>query len=227
MRVGRAGKIAAGLAGAIALGLGLAQVFLPRVAANRISSRLARYGTVQSVSVGAWPAVELLWGRADTVRVRAMSLKVSPSQTASLLREARGVSDLQLTAPRVQEGPLPMTDVSLRKRGDALSGEGWITKAHVRAALPKGFDVQLLKSEGGTVQVRASGGLFGVPARVDAVASPSEGRLVVHPLGLLLEGLKITLFADPHIYVEAVGASEAAGPGGEPSFRLTIRASAR
>jgi hypothetical protein len=227
VRVARAGKIAAGLAGAIALALGLAQVFLPRVAASRISSRLARYGTVQSVSVEAWPAAELLWGSADTVRVRAMSLKVSPKQTASLLREARGVSDLQMTASRVQEGPLRLTDVSLHKRGDALSAEAWITKAHVRAALPEGVDVQLLKSEGGTVQVRASGGLFGVAASVKAVASPSEGRLVAHPLGLLLEGLKITLFADPHVYVEAVGASETAGPGGEPSYRLTIRASAR
>jgi hypothetical protein len=227
VRVGRAGKIAAGLAGAIALGLGLAQVFLPRVAASRISSRLARYGTVQSVSVEAWPAAELLWGRADTVRVRATGLKVSPTQTASLLREARGVSDLQLTATRVQEGPLGLTDVSLRKRGDALSAEAWITKAHVTAALPQGFDVQLLKSEGGTVQVRASGGLFGVAARVNAVASPSEGRLIVHPLGLLLERLKITLFSDPHIYVEAVGASETAGRGGEPSYRLTISARAR
>ena len=43
--------------------LALAQVLLPRIAASRISSRVGRYGTVQSVSVKAWPAVELLWGR--------------------------------------------------------------------------------------------------------------------------------------------------------------------
>jgi hypothetical protein len=225
--VGRAGKTAVGVAGAIALGLGLAQVFLPRIAASRITSRLARYGTVQHVGVEAWPAVELLWGKADSVTARMTGLRVSPAQTASLLREGRGANDLEVTASTAQEGPLRLTDVSLHKRGDALAAEAWISRADVTAALPEGFDVQLLRSEGGKVEVRASGGLFGVGAAVSAVAVTREGRLVAHPLGLPLEGLQITLFADPHIYVEAVGASETAGHGGQPGYRLTISARAR
>jgi hypothetical protein len=32
---------------------------------------------------------------------------------------------------------------------------------------------------------------------------------VAHPLGLLLEGFQLTLFADPHVFVEGVGASVA------------------
>jgi hypothetical protein len=227
VRVGRAGKIAAGVAGAIALGVGLAQVFLPRIAANRISSRLTRYGTVQSVSVEAWPAIELLWGEADSVKARMTRLKVSPTQTASLLREGRGANVLQVSASMAQEGPLRLADVRLHKRGDALTAEAWTSKADVTAALPEGFDVQLLRSEGGKVEVSASGGLFGVGASVGAVAYASEGRLLAHPQGLLLERLQITLFADPHIYVEGVGASETAGPGGEPGYRLTISARAR
>jgi hypothetical protein len=225
--VGRAGKIAAGVAGTIALGLGLAQVFLPRIATDRISTRLSRYGTVKSVSVEAWPAVELLWGRADSVKATMGSLKVSPTQTASLLREGRGAKALEVTASTAEEGPLRLSDVSLRKRGDALTAEAFISQADVTAALPQGFEVQLLRSEGGEVAVRASGGLFGVGAAVSAVAQPSEGRLVAHPVGPLLEGLKVTLFADPHIYVEAVGASQAAGRGGEPGYRLTLSARAR
>ena len=59
--MGRGGQIAAGVAGAVVLVLALAQLILPRVAASRISSRIGRYGKVQSVSVSAWPAVELLW----------------------------------------------------------------------------------------------------------------------------------------------------------------------
>jgi len=50
------------LAGGAVLLLGLAQLFLPRIAAGRITSRLGRYGRVESVSVSAWPAVKLLWG---------------------------------------------------------------------------------------------------------------------------------------------------------------------
>jgi len=225
--VGRAGKTAAGVAGAIALGLGLAQVLLPRIAANRISSRLARYGSVQSVSVEAWPAVELLWGRADSVKAMMTSLKVSPAQTAGLLREGRGANELEVTASMAHEGPLRLAEVRLHKRGDALRAEAWISKADVAAALPEGFDVQLLRSVDGKVEVRASGGLFGVGASVGAVAAASAGRLIARPEGLLLERLQITLFADPHIYVEGVGASETVGPGGQPGYRLTMSARAR
>ena len=186
---------------------------------------MGRYGTVESVSVKAWPAVELLWGSADSVKVRATSLKVSPAQTAKLLWEARGVNDIEMTAPSVQEGPLRLSDVSLRKRGNALSAQARTTEADVKAALPEGFDVQLLRQRRRQVEVRASGGLFGLGASVDAVAGASEGKLVAHPLGFLLEGLQLTLFADPHVYVEGVGASAQAG--GPLSYRLTMRASLR
>jgi hypothetical protein len=213
------------VAGAIALALALAQIFLPGIAANRISSRVGRYGTVKSVSVKAWPAVELLWGSADSVKVRAMNLKLSPAQTAKLLWEARGVNDMEMTAPSVQEGPLRLGAVSIRKRGNGLTAQARITAADVKAALPGGFEVQLLRSGGGSVEVRSSGGLFGVGASVDAVARASEGKLVAHPLGSLVEGLQITLFADPHVYVEGVGASvEAEQP---LSYRLTMSASLR
>ena len=222
---GRAGRTAAGLAGAIVLALALAQVFLPRIAASRMSSRLRRYGTVQSVSVKAWPAVELLWGRADSVRVRARSLTVSPAQTAKLLWEARGLDSIQLTASSVREGPLKLSEVSLNKHGQALVGAARMIDADVKRALPGGLDVRLLSSERGEVRVRTSGGLFGVDASVDAVARASNGKLVAHPLGLLLSGLQLTLFSEPHVYVEGVGASvEDRLPLG---YRLTMSASLR
>lgn len=211
-------------AGAVLL-LGLAQLFLPRIAANRISSRLGRYGTVESVSVKAWPAVKLLWGSADSVSVRVRSMKVSPAQTAKLLWEARGLSRIAMSAASVREGPLRLSEVSFRKRGQALSAHARISVADVRSALPEGLDVQLLSSEGGEVEVKAAGGLFGVRASVDAVAAASSGKLVVHPVGALLSGLQLTLFSDPHVYVQSLGASvEAAEPS---SYRLTMTASLR
>jgi hypothetical protein len=220
-------RVAVAVAGGVLLLLVLAQVLLPKIAASTISSRLKKYGSVQSVSVTAWPAVKLLWGSVDSVRVRARALKVSPAQTAKLLWEARDVSELDLTASRAQEGPLQLSDVSLRKRGGALSAGALTTEAAVKAALPEGIGVQLVGSEGGRVQVRASGGLFGVGSSVDAVAGASEGKLVVHPVGLLLEGLQVTLFADPHVYVRGVSASAVAEPGGGQGYRLSMTASLR
>jgi hypothetical protein len=216
-----------GLAGVIVLVLALAQVFLPRIAASMISLRVGRYGKVQSVSVHAWPAVELLWGRAGSITVSAKSLRASPAQTAKLLWEARGAHSLDVTAESAQEDKLRLTDVSLRKRGDALSAEAQMSQAAVTAALPEGFSVRLVKSEGGEVSVEASGGLFGVQASVEAVAGASEGKLVAHPVGFLLEGFQLTLFANSHVYVEGVGASAITSPAGVPGYRLTMTARLR
>jgi hypothetical protein len=217
--------MAAWLAGGTALALALVQVLLPRIAASRISSRVGRYGTVESVHVSAWPAVTLLWGSADSVTVRAGHLKLSPEQTAQLLWEARGASTMEVTASSLQEGPLRLGDAILHKHGEALTAQARMTAAEVRAALPEGLDVKLLSSEHGEVRVRASGALFSVKTSVDAVAGAIDGRLIAHPLGILLSGLRLTLFSDPHVHVEGVGASI---DGRRPRvYELTMRASLR
>jgi LmeA-like phospholipid-binding len=201
----------------------LAQLLLPGLAADRIASRLRRYGNVGNVSVSAWPAVELLWGSADSVTVRTGELRLSPSQTADRLWEGRDAERIDMTATSVREGPLRLTDVSLRKHGRQLSASGLASDADVQAALPPGLSVTLLGSEAGRVQVHAIGGLFGAQAAVDAVAEAKKGRLVAHPLGLLLEGAQLTLFSDPRVFVEDLGASRV-GPPRRPGYRLSIRA---
>lgn len=218
-------RLALFVAGGAVLLLGLAQLFLPRIAASMISSRLGRYGIVESVHVKAWPAVKLLWGSADSVTVTARRLRLSPVQTAKLLWEARGLDRITMTAESVHEGPLRLSDVSFRKQGQALSAQALLYAADVRSALPPGAEVQLLSSEAGEVKVRAAGGLFGVRTSLEAVAAASEGKLVVHPAAGLLSGFQLTLFSDPHVYVQAVGASvESSRP---LSYRLTMRASLR
>jgi len=228
VRVGRAGRIAAWLAGAIVLMLVLAQLFLPALAADRIRSRVQRYGTVRSVTVKAWPAVELLWGKAESVNVKAGSLQISTAQMAKLLGEARGVRSMRVSAESVREGPLQLYDASLQKQGDALLGSAWASRADVMKAVGEGFEVQRLHSGGGRVQMSVEGALFGVKASVEAVAEAQEGKIVVHPLGFLLEGLKLTLFAEPDVYVEGVGASAATGSSGKGAgYRLSFWASLR
>jgi hypothetical protein len=214
-----------GVVGAIVIVLVLAQVFLPGIAASRIRSRVARYGTVQSVSVSAWPAVKLLWGDADSVTVRAGSLRSSQEQAAALLWEAKGLGDVKLTATGAQVGQLAFGDMSLSKHGDALRVQARMTDADVREALPEGFDAHLVKSEGGEVELSVSGALFGVGATVNAVASASEGKLTVRPRGFLIEALQLTLFDEPHVYVESVSASEEAGESS--TYRVGMVASLR
>jgi hypothetical protein len=218
------------LLGAAVVVLGLAQIFLPKIAASRISSRLGKYGDVQNVHVSAFPAIELLWGDADSVTVRARRLNISPAQTGKLLHEARGLHDVDLSAESSRVGPLPLPLASLKKRGAKLHAQATVSPADIKAALPAGVSLQLVGSSGGKVEVRATGGLFGVGATVDAVAEAEGGKLVVRPRGFLLEALKLTLFSDPHVYVEGV----AAGRGepvntaqNEARYVLSITASLR
>jgi hypothetical protein len=235
MPVSRAGRIAVGFVGAIVLVLVLAQVFLPAIAASRVRSRVGKYGTVKSVTVKAWPAIKLLWGHADSVRVTAGSLTMTPAQTAKLLVQARGVKSMILTAESVKEGPLRLQDASFQKHGDALVAQASTTHADVGEALAtlgRGIEVHLLSSHDGQVEVSASGGLFGVRASIDAVARAQDGKLVVRPLGFLLEGLQLTLLDNPHVYVEGIGATATQASGGQASgavagYRLAIRARLR
>jgi hypothetical protein len=221
----RAVRVAAIVLAAVLLLLALAQVLLPAIAAGRIRSRVERYGSVDSVSVSAWPAVKLLWGDADSVHVTARSIALSPRQAASLLWEGHGVSHLDLHADAVRVGSLTLTDATLEKRGLQLAAQASATQAATEAALPEGLAVKLLGSRDGEVEVEATGGLFGLQASVDAVARAEEGRLVAHPEGTLLEGFRLKLFSDPHIYVEGVGASAIAGE--PPRYHLSMRASLR
>ena len=131
-------RIPLAAAAVLVLLLGLAQLLLPRIASSRISSRVGRYGNVESVSVSAWPAVKLLWGSADSVRVRAGQLSLSPAQAAKLLWEGHRVDRLDFTARSVRLGSLRVSEASVRKRGSALSAQARASEVDIRAALPKG-----------------------------------------------------------------------------------------
>jgi hypothetical protein len=218
----RAGRIALAVLAALVLVLALAQLILPGIAANRISARVERYGTVESVSVSAWPAIELLWKHGDSARVRAGHLAMYPADVVKLLREGSGFDHLDIRAEALKLGSLRLTAATLHKRGGALDATALASEPAVAAALPPGLGVRLLRSEHGEVEVRASGALFGVGASVNALAAPSEGKLIAHPVGFLIENVHLTLFADPHVFVTAVSAEYIAGtPSG---YRLSMSA---
>jgi hypothetical protein len=206
----------------LVLALVLAQLLLPRLAAARIRSRLSRYGSVQSVQVSAWPAIKLLWGSVDSVRVRARELSLSTERTESLLWEAHATDELTLSAGSVRIGSLRLRSVELSKRGSQLQARALASASAVQQALPPGTRVELLGSGGGQVEVRVGGALFGIGASLEAVAMAQEGRLVVKPLGGLLGALQLTLFEDPHVYVEGIAAHVERGD--RPGYRLSLSA---
>jgi hypothetical protein len=192
----------------------LAQAFLPTLAAHRVRARVARYGTVESVSVKAFPAIELLWGKVDSVDVHARSLSFAPPQIASLLWEARDVGTMTvltdeatLRTPALSNG-LTVSDIRMEKRGSTVLAKATLTQKQLDDAFPSGFRVEPVASGGGQIEARASGGLFGLQASIGVLVRPVEGRLIAEPHGLPFAGLAtVTLFSDPHLKVESVGLS--------------------
>ena len=77
------------LAGAIVLLLlAVSQAILPSMAENRLKDRLAKDGKVSEVHVSAFPAVKLMFGKADDVQIRMDSF--TPPAGGGETRRRRG-----------------------------------------------------------------------------------------------------------------------------------------
>jgi hypothetical protein len=203
---------------AVVLVFGVAQLVLPGIAAQQLRDRLSKNGRVLSVSVSAFPAIELLWHDADKVVVRMASYRSGTGHLNSLLDEAGGAGSLTASATVLTDGLLTVHDATLVKHGDELTGTARVTEADLRAAVPFIQDVVPIASSGGQLTLRGTAALpilGGVTA--DATVSAQDGNLVVTP-DIPLIGA-ITLFSDPHVQIQGVSASPT--PGG---FTVTAQA---
>ncbi len=199
-------------AGVVVVVLVIAQLVLPGIAAQRIRDRLARSGTVVSVQVDAFPAIKLLWHRADRVVVRLARYRSSTGNLSSLLDQAGDVGSLDASATELDTGLLTLRDATLSKRGKQLTGSATVTEADLRAAVPFLDAVQPVASSDGRLVMRGTATLLGVTASVDATVAAVNGALVVQPDVPFGSLATVTVFSDPHLQVHSVSA--AAAPGG-------------
>jgi len=198
----------------------VAQLLLPGIAARRLRDRLGRSGRVISVSVSAFPAIELLWHRAGTVDVRLASYRSgTPMGLGHVLDETADAGSVNATIDRLDTGLITLRNVTLRKRGDVLSGRATLTDADLRAALPAGLSVEPVASGDGELVLQGSA--LGLTA--DATLSAHDGALQIAPDVPFIGGLlTLTLFRDTRVDVEGVGASLV--PGG---YSMSARARLR
>jgi hypothetical protein len=208
-RVTRMIVIAAGvLAGVVLVLLVVAQLVLPQVAADRLRHELSAHGRVTSVHVSAFPAIKLLWDRADSVTVRMSSLSSDVRLSGDLLSRAHETGRLDVRIGTARVGPLEGHDVRVLARGDVVHARASVSDGELAGALPLGLELAPVASGGGQLLLRGSASLFGIGFSADALLSASDGSLVIQPVGLPLASLaRLTVFADPRIDVEGVGAS--------------------
>lgn len=209
---------------AISVGAGLVvvlvggQLLAPAIATTVLRHRLGQYGRVLSVRISAFPWVELLWQNADSVTARMADFNVRPDQLRSLLDEAGGAGKLDISIGVVHTGLLTLRDVSFNKHGDEMEGVARLELEDLRAALPMVRSLTPVQDSGGQLVLRGSASVFGVNATVDVVVAAREGKLVVAPAGLLGAFATLTLYDDPHVRVQSVGATTV--PGG---VRFVVR----
>lgn len=184
------------------------QLVLPGIAAHRVRDELRGTGPVQSVQVSAFPALKLLWGHADRVRIRLGAGRIGAGDVAGELRKAQHVGRLDFAAASLALGPLRLQDVRLEKVGARVSGQASISRTNLAAVLPPGVDVKPVSSGGGQLVLEARAGLVAVRARLEA----TRGALYVAPEGLLGSIASLRVYSDPRLAVTGVGARPA--PGG-------------
>lgn len=225
-RIGRRGAVAALLVVGAAAIIGIAQLLLPGVAEQKLRSDLGRYGLVRRVHLESSPAIKLLWHKADRVELAMDSYRSKPGGHGSLadsLSATRNTSVLNISVGTLTSKLVTLHDVSLRKEGDLLIGHARLTQKDLSAALPGFVGVRPLSgsANGIVARVTASALGHGLGARVAVLAD--SGRVIAHPEGIPLGSLaRITVFSDPRIFVESLGA-ELHGQ----NYLLTVRARLR
>src|SRR5436305_13394757 len=112
--------IAIAAAGAVVVLLVLAQLLLPGIAAQRLRDRVSPSGHVLHVEVHAFPAIKLVWHRADRVVVRVAQYQSSPGQLGGQLGQTAETGSLDASAAELDAGLLTLRDAKLRKRGNTL-----------------------------------------------------------------------------------------------------------
>ena len=224
-------RLAVALALLAAIAIGVGQLALPAIATRHLGGKLAAHGDVKLVQISAFPAIELLWGDADSVLVRMGSYSVAPTSGAAgaagggapattptrrigtFLASTAATGRLDASAGTVRAGRLVIEDASLTKRGDRLSASGLITEQALRAALPPAFTLAPVSAANSQLVFRGGVRILGQELSVQARLRARGGALVVQPnvLGVFPSFLSLTVFRDPRVDVLTVTARRTGG----------------
>jgi len=204
----------------VVLVLTVSQLILPGIATHRLESSLARNGQDVRVSLSAFPAVELLFGQANTVVVHIRKLTSRASRVGNLLARAQGVGTLNATVGELDTHGLILTDVSLEKRGGTITATGTVTRAAVQALLP--FNLTVIPTAAGAAGLLIHGSItiLGHTIAARARVAAQDGKIILHPdlsgPTELLDPLDITVFDNPAVWIDHVTAVSRGG-----SYTLT------
>lgn len=205
------------MAGLLVLVLVVGQLVLPGVAARRLTDQLTPLGSRPTVKVSAFPAVKLLFHHADKVQVTMPVARTGTGTAlADQLQRTSAVGRLDVRVGTLHAGLLTVHDAHLTKRSGVLAASGTIRDADLAASLPP-----ILQGVRAAPQQDGNGlvldGTLDVPfvGRIQAQARVAavDGAIVTRAenIPILDQIASLTIFQDPRVAVESVGATEHAG----------------
>lgn len=183
------------------------QLAIPPIESDRIASRLTVHGGSAHVELSAFPALRLLGGDGDSVRVRARGLTFALAPPASSLRRLDGFHDVDLALTDSQSGPFRLASASLTRKGGQpyrLTLDATVTGADLASYAGGQFGGELGSALGGLAGQVLPFAQQPIPVTVDTRLRSVGGRPAVVSAGGTIAGIP----ADP--IIEAVADALAA-----------------
>lgn len=175
-------RIAAIVGAAIVLLLIVSQIFLPGIGEGVIEDRLTENGGVADASLSATPAVSLLWGSGDTVKIDATSLdlEVSAARDPVVFDDLDRFDNVEIVMHDSTVGPVDLDEFVLTRKGDepySLEATGTTSPSELAEFGAESFDVPGSDLIGGILSIATGGAEADV--ELDMLVESDDGRVHV------------------------------------------------
>lgn len=185
----RWGMIAAGIA---VFAIVASQVLVPSLGARKVEDRLTVGGGTAEVTLGAVPAIRLLFGDGERLEVSARDLDLELDPDGAAFDRLDGFSIVDVSIAGSTAGPFELESFELRRDGDApyrLVASGSVTPAGLAEA-----GLESVEVPGESVLDLILGRLFGdttasLPIELEMELESADGRLQVVSGGGTVAGL--------------------------------------
>jgi hypothetical protein len=202
-RVPRSVRWAIGAVGLVVVLLLLSQILLPGIVASKLRSSLKGAATGVHLSVHASPALELLFGHADSVDLSIEELRPTGSANVkALLERTRETETLDATVARLITQKLELDHVSVQKRGSLLTTSAAVNRTALAAALPPGISLTAPVAGSQAIAFTARITLLGQSIDANARLEARRGKIEIVPESALLPAIPV--FSDSQLAVDVL-----------------------
>ena len=179
-------------AGAVVFALVLTQLLIPAIGERRVADRLTENGGSAEVTLGAVPALRLLWGDGERFQVAARDLDLDLDRPEPVLDRLDGFSIVDVAITDSRAGPFEIS--SFRLTRDAPAPYHLVSTGQTSPRRLVDYGLEGVELPGESVLDRIFGELLGpseatIPVSLDMELADDGGRLQVLSGGGTINGI--------------------------------------